>query len=81
MQITINDHLVRQTMQIFGIDNAQIALEKAIAYFINAQKSIKPKGLAVTQLEMPDTPSVYHGKPLSLEDMDKAVEMEAGFHR
>lgn len=28
-------------------------------------------------LESPDTPSVYKGKPLTLEDMDNAVRTEA----
>jgi len=30
-----------------------------------------------TELESVDTPSVYQGKPLSLEDMDHAVEWQA----
>lgn len=30
-----------------------------------------------TQLETIDTPSVYKGKPLTLEDMNKAIEWEA----
>ncbi len=30
-----------------------------------------------SELEPPDTPSVYTDKPLSLEDMEKAIEMEA----
>ena len=34
-----------------------------------------------TELEPADGPSVYKGKPLSLEEMDKAVEIEAGRHR
>lgn len=32
----------------------------------------------VTQLESLDTPSLYQGKALSLEDMQKAIEWEAG---
>lgn len=34
----------------------------------------------LSQLESPDTPSVYKGTPLSLEDMEKAIEEEAGKH-
>lgn len=34
-----------------------------------------------TELEPVDAPSVYQGKPLSLADMDRAVEAEAGKHR
>ena len=34
-----------------------------------------------TELEPPDAPSLYVGKPLSLEDMDRAVAAEAGKRR
>jgi hypothetical protein len=33
-----------------------------------------------TQLEPSDTPSVYTGPPLSLEDMEEAICVEAGKH-
>ena len=33
-----------------------------------------------SQLEPPDTPSVYTGPPLSLEEMDRAISIEAGKH-
>ena len=36
---------------------------------------------APSQLEPPDAPSVYTGPPLSLEDMEDAIRMEAGNHR
>ena len=43
---------------------------------------IKPTAIfPPTELESPDTPSVYRGKPLSLEEMDRAVMAEAGKHR
>ncbi len=32
----------------------------------------------VTQLESVNTPSIYHGKPLSHEEMHEAIEWEAG---
>jgi AbrB family looped-hinge helix DNA binding protein len=34
-----------------------------------------------TELESPDSPSVYRGKPLSLEDMERAILAEAGKRR
>lgn len=34
-----------------------------------------------TELESVDAPSPYRGKPLSLEEMDQAVDAEAGRHR
>jgi len=30
---------------------------------------------------LPDSPSVYQGAPLSLEDMEKAIDIEAGKHK
>jgi len=32
----------------------------------------------VSQLEPPDTPSIYQGAPLTLEDMEKTIDIEAG---
>ncbi len=43
---------------------------------------IKPSRIfPPTELESPDIPSVHGGKPLSLEEMDRAVMAEAGKHR
>lgn len=36
---------------------------------------------SATRLESPDTTSVYTGKPLTIEDMDRAVAVEAGKRR
>ena len=36
---------------------------------------------AASRLEPSDTPSVYTGKPLTIEDMDWAIEAEAGKQR
>ena len=43
---------------------------------------IKPtRVFAPTELEPPDAPAVYRGKPLSLEEMKRAVMVEAGKRR
>ena len=43
---------------------------------------IKPMSkFAPSELEPPDMPSVYTGKPLSLEDIENAISMEAGKHK
>ena len=34
-----------------------------------------------SQLESPDTPSVYQGMPLSISDMEKSIDIEAGKHK
>lgn len=47
-----------------------------------AELVIKPtKVFPATELENPDTASVYRGKPLSLEEMEQAVLAEAAKHR
>ncbi len=47
-----------------------------------AELVIKPtRVFPPTELEPPDAPSVYRGKPLSLEEMERAVMIEAGKHR
>ncbi|MDM8559086.1 AbrB/MazE/SpoVT family DNA-binding domain-containing protein [Candidatus Parabeggiatoa sp. HSG14] len=43
---------------------------------------IKPVSpFPVSQLESSDMPSVYQGTPLSLSDMEKAIDIEAGKHK
>jgi AbrB family looped-hinge helix DNA binding protein len=34
-----------------------------------------------TELEPPDIPSLHRGKPLSLEEMERAIMVEAGKHK
>lgn len=36
--------------------------------------------LPSTKLESPDAPTIYQGKPLSLEEIEEAVIAEAGKH-
>jgi AbrB family looped-hinge helix DNA binding protein len=43
---------------------------------------VKPaRAFPPTELEPPDAAPVYRGKPLSLDEMDRAVAAEAGKHR
>lgn len=47
-----------------------------------AELVIKPtRVFPPTELESADTPSVYQGRPLSLEEMEQAVSTEAGKHK
>ena len=42
---------------------------------------IKPVSpFPVSKLESPDMPSVFLGTPLSISDMEKAIDIEAGKH-
>ena len=55
MQIAINDELVQKTMQVFNTHNKQLALEKAIRFFLQAhaknQMRTKPKQSIAESLE------------------------------
>ncbi len=47
-----------------------------------AELVIKPtRVFPPTELEALETPSVYQGKPLTIEDMKQAVSIEAGNHK
>jgi hypothetical protein len=41
-------------------------------------KAQKEPTFSVTQLESIDSPNIYHGKPLSLQEMQQAIDWEAG---
>ncbi len=48
--------------------------------FLLSKKTVSNKLAAIfpeTQLEPVDAPSVYHGKPLTQEEMEQAIEWEA----
>lgn len=49
--------------------------------FLARQDTGKQKIFPISQLETPDQPSVYVGKPLSITDMDAAIEFEAGIRK
>jgi AbrB family looped-hinge helix DNA binding protein len=59
--------------------------EAGTEFFIidrGAELVIKPtRVFPPTELESPDTPSIYSGKPLSLEELELAVLTEAGRHK
>lgn len=48
---------------------------------LKAEKARFAKQLPPSVIEPIDTPSVYHGKPLTLEEMQWAIEAEAGYHK
>jgi len=58
------------------VDTKPVRRNPGSEIVINPVSKIPP-----SQLESPDTPSVYKGKPLTLEDMELAVSMEAGKQR
>jgi hypothetical protein len=46
----------------------------------DTKEAVHKKCFPVSQLEIPSQPSVYQGKPLSIAEMDAAIEFEAGVH-
>jgi hypothetical protein len=60
-------------------NQGQLVLPEAIRSVYQWIKPVSP--FPVSQLEPPDTPSVYQGAPLTLEEMEKAIDIEAGKHK
>ncbi len=54
-----------------------------LEFLLTKRPPSQPKGdvFPATQLESPAMRSVYQGRALSLEEMDQAVEFEAGLQR
>lgn len=49
-------------------------------FLLQRPAPISSRPFPPSQLEPPDTPSVYAGPPLTLEDMQRAINEEAGKH-
>lgn len=60
----------------WGAGTELVVVERGSEVVITAAKPFAP-----TRLEPPETPSVYSGKPLSIEEMDLAIAAEAGKRR
>ncbi len=64
-----------------SLDSGRLQELGAFLDFLLNKKRESEKFAAIfpeTQLEAVETPSVYQGKPLALEDMEQAVEWEVG---
>ncbi|MCK5809862.1 MAG: hypothetical protein KAH00_02175 [Cocleimonas sp.] len=57
-------------------------LSDFLDFLLQKKKMKKPanKLFPRTELEAPDRVSPYIGKPLSLDDMDNAIQFESGLH-
>ena len=65
------------------LDPARLRLLSEFVDFLLAKGQARGDAavFSETSIEDPETPSVYQGKPLSLEAMREAVDWEAGEHR
>ncbi len=86
LNTAIDDNLLLQAKQITGMQSDQALLEYALKLVVTLQSIAKPPQettlklshyLPPSEFESEHTPSVYQGKPLSLEDMQAAIEKMA----
>ena len=66
-----------------GLDEAGLQTLSEFLDFllVKYRESVKKPVFPESTFESPDTPSVYRGKPLTLEEMREAIEWEAGHDR
>lgn len=80
LNVNIDRSLFEQAKSLSGLHNASELLQQALQVFVERQL-VRSSKIRVSQLESPDMPSLYDGPPLSLEDMQRAIEYEAGEHK
>jgi hypothetical protein len=90
-QIEIDNSLIDNAIRLSGLNDRKKLIEKALLFFtqqqVKAQQNPLQKiindfyNLPVSELETIKTSSVYQGKALSLDDMEQAIEYEAGLQQ
>ena len=86
-QIEIDNGIIENAVKLSGVKDKKELIEKALLFFAQQQKNPTQKiindfhNLPASKLETLETISVYQGKTLSLEDMEYAIEHEAGLHK
>jgi hypothetical protein len=86
-QIEIDNSIIENAIKLSGVKDKKELIEKALLFFAQQQKNPAQKvikefyNLPASELETFDTRSVYQGKVLSLEDIEQAVDYEAGLHK
>lgn len=89
--IEIDNNLIENAVRVSGLYNKKELIEKALLFFAQQQTKAQHNSLQkvinnfynlpVSQVGKFETGSVYQGKVLSLEDMEQAIEYEAGLHQ
>lgn len=86
-QIEIDNSIIENAVKLTGVKDKKELIEKALLFFAKQQKNPAQKiinefyNLPISELETLETSSVYQGKTLSLEDMEQAIDYEAGLHK
>ncbi len=86
-QIEIDNSIIENAIRLSGVKDKKELIEKALLFFAQQQKNPVQKiindfyNLPVSEIETLETSSVYQGNALSLNDMDQAINYEAGLHK
>jgi hypothetical protein len=86
-QIEIDNSIIENAVKLSGVKDRKELIEKALLFFAQQQKNPTQKiindfyNLPASELETFETSSVYQGNALSLEDMEQAIDYEAGLHK
>ncbi|MDP3007532.1 MAG: type II toxin-antitoxin system VapB family antitoxin [Methylococcales bacterium] len=86
-QIEIDNSIIENAVKLTGVKDRKELIEKALLFFAKQQKNPVQKvindfyNLPVSELETLETSPVYQAKTLSLEDMEQAIDYEAGLHK
>jgi len=85
--IEIDNSIIENAVKLSGVKDKKELIEKALLFFAQQQKNPAQKvinefyNLPDSELETLETSSVYQGNALSLEDMEQAIDYEAGLHK
>lgn len=86
-QIEIDNSIIENAVRLSGVKDKKELIEKALLFFAQQQTNPVQKiinnfyNLPVSEIETLETSSVYQGKALSLDDMEQAIDNEAGLRK
>lgn len=86
-QIEIDNGIIENAVKLTGVRDKKELIEKALLFFAQQQKNPAQKvindfyNLPVSEIETFENSSVYQGKIVSLDDMEQAIDYEAGLHK
>lgn len=86
-QIEIDNGIIENALRVSGVKDKKELIEKALIFFAQQQKNPVQKiindfySLPDSKIETLETSPVYQGNILSLDDMQQAIDYEAGLHK
>jgi Bacterial antitoxin of type II TA system, VapB len=85
--IEIDNSIIENAIRLSGVKDRKELIEKVLLFFAQQQKNPVQKiindfyNLPISELETLETSSVYQGNTLSLENIEQAINYEAGLHK